>query len=251
MRNKIYILVYVVIFGISACSKNSETGPKSNITTSDFSVTIDENPSTGQILGTISGTSDAGAVTYSIGSESQEGAFAINTTTGELSIADKSHFDYEISITLTAIVDVSDGISTAGANVTVNLNDLSFIWSGTKTIFFKSANADHTLEANQDRITDNVWITRKTSGTLINALDDSGPNAPEGVRMAYGTIAQLATLTFSNAMKGLEGSELKDLPGKDVVFFLTADDVYIDVHFISWSSDANGGEFSYERTTQN
>ena len=245
------IVITFIVFLTGACSKSTEPTPSSNITTADFSVTIDENPTDAQVLGTINGTSDAGAVTFSISTSSAEGAFSINTNTGELSVADKALFDYEISTAITATVTVADGISTATSNVTVNLNDLSTIWSGAKTTFYKPANADYTLEAFQDRITDNVWITRKNSGTLINFLDDSGTTAPEGVRMAYGTTAQLADLTFSEAMEKLEGTALKDLPGKDVVFFLTKDDIYIDVHFLSWQSMANGGEYSYERSTPN
>lgn len=37
------------------------------------------------------------------------------------------------------------------------------IWAGTDLTFTKAANADWTLEANQDRLTNNVWITRQNS----------------------------------------------------------------------------------------
>ena len=33
-------------------------------------------------------------------------------------------------------------------------------WTGPKITFTKADDADWTLEENQDRITDNVWITR-------------------------------------------------------------------------------------------
>lgn len=43
-------------------------------------------------------------------------------------------------------------------------NDDFEIWTGTNTTFTKESGADPSLEANQDRISDNVWITRGNEG---------------------------------------------------------------------------------------
>jgi len=47
-------------------------------------------------------------------------------------------------------------------------------WDGPTMTFTKADNADPTLEANQDRITSNVWLTRGNSGGQIyNAKTES------------------------------------------------------------------------------
>lgn len=243
------IIIGLFILVTNACKKANDTSlPGSVIQTNDLVVSIDENPASNQVLGTIVASSDKGTISFTISSESVSGAFAINSSTGEVTVKDKYLFDYETHSVLTAVIIVGDGISEVKTNVSVNLKDVEHIWTGPRLIFYKSAYADINLEQNQDRITENVWISRGNSAPLINVLGGEGCE-PTRVKMAYGTIAGLDTLTFSDCMEKLEGSNLKDLPGKDVVFYLTADDTYIDVHFLTWTSGANGGEFSYERTT--
>lgn len=246
MRNAI-VMPVLFAFILFACNKENSK-PTSDIIKADLVVTIEENPESGQVLGSVIASSDKGTVSYSLSSESVEGAFSLNSASGEISVADKYVFDFETSPVLSAVIEIADGISKGKANVTINLTDVEHIWTGPKSTFFKSAYANPELENNQDRITENVWITRGNSGTLINALGGDGC-APARVKMAYGTIAELSKLTFSDCMEKLEESQLKELPGKDLVFYLTADDIYIDVHFVTWSSGASGGEFSYERST--
>ena len=62
------------------------------------------------------------------------------------------------------------------------------IWSGAAITFQKAAGADPTLPENQDRITDNVWITRPNNGGQIyNIVAESTANkdnSPEGTLWA-------------------------------------------------------------------
>ncbi len=249
MNKFLYYILFVLL--LIACTKNEEQKPTSNITVNDLSVTIDENPASGTVLGKITASSDAGTITFSISSSSPEGAFAIDENSGELSVVDKYQFDYEKFPMLTAQVTITDGISSKTVNATINLNDLEFVWTGDKITFYKPANADTAMETFQDRITENVWLTRGSNGVLINKAPGAIGCNPGNVKMAYGVAVDRANLTFSDCMEKLEGSQLKELPGKDVVFYLTADDIYLDVHFLSWSSQSSGGQFSYERSTPN
>ncbi len=93
---------------------------------SPFAVTIDENPTANQSLGTVSATSDAGAsLTYSIvAGVGNATAFAINSTTGELTVADASQFDFETNPTLTANYEASNGAGSQQSTITVTLNDV-------------------------------------------------------------------------------------------------------------------------------
>ena len=47
-------------------------------------------------------------------------------------------------------------------------------------VFTKSDSADWTLEANQDRITDNVWITRKHNQSIFNIAQETGYSGNSG-----------------------------------------------------------------------
>ena len=46
--------------------------------------------------------------------------------------------------------------------------------SADTVVFTKPDSADWTLEENQDRITDNVWITRKDIQSLFNIAQEAG-----------------------------------------------------------------------------
>ncbi len=90
-----------------------------------FTVTIDENPTDGQLLGTLSATSDAGAtLTYSLITGGNATAFAIDASTGELTVADVSQFDFETNPSLTATYEADNGNVSEQGTITVTLNDV-------------------------------------------------------------------------------------------------------------------------------
>ena len=125
------------------------------------------------------------------------------------------------------------------------------IWNGPTFAFSKADNANPTLEANQDRITPNVWLTRgNNGGQLYNAKtesDSSKSTSPDDTRWAFGTTSSLASLTFST-FRGT--SKPKNAVGQNMVMHLVTDDIYIDIKITSWTSGNNsGGGFSYERST--
>src|SRR5262245_13832040 len=72
------------------------------------------------------------------------------------------------------------------------------VWDGPSISFSKAAFADWALPENQDRITDDVWITRRESHGLFNAQQEigQGPSSPVGTQWAIGTTADLGSLTF-------------------------------------------------------
>lgn len=126
------------------------------------------------------------------------------------------------------------------------------VWSkNDSTLVFTKANfADHTLEANQDRISDNLWITRGESGYIFNYADEvefDSDISPNGTQWALGTtddIEGLDFMTFGDLWSG----NLTDIAGNDMVVYIESDNLYFDINFISWQSgSSNGGGFSYTR----
>jgi hypothetical protein len=127
------------------------------------------------------------------------------------------------------------------------------IWTGPKTTFTKADGADWNLQANQDRLTNNVWITRANNSGLFNIVSETSHTknvSPADTEWAYGTTADIASLNFQ-PWGATNGSNPPSMVGQDMVLHLISDDIYIDLKFLSWSSGGAGGQggFSYERST--
>jgi len=135
-------------------------------------------------------------------------------------------------------------------------------WTGPPTTFSKAGNADWTLEANQDRITNNVWITRADNKGLFNIAQEAshqqnngnGPS-PVDTEWAFGNISDgVQNLTFTTwgvAHSDNGGGNPSSLVNQDMVVHLITDDIYIDIKLLSWGGSAQGAPFSYERSTNN
>ncbi len=143
-------------------------------------------------------------------------------------------------------------ISCSEVNEELNNTNTSTIWNGTSVTFEKLDEADPTLEANQDRLTSNVWITRGNNGGQIyniakeNSSDKD--NSPIGTEWALGTIDEIETLSFNKFRIAV--GEPKNVVDKALVLHLIEDDIYLSIKFSSWSNGKKGG-FLYTRSSPN
>jgi hypothetical protein len=131
----------------------------------------------------------------------------------------------------------------------------AIIWNGPTISFSKAAFANPALPGNQDRLTSDVWLTRGSSAGLYNAALETGFtsfSSPANTEWSYGTLANYASLTYTNwegwfggppPGGGGPGSTV----GKDAVLHLISDDIYLSIKFTSFGS--SGGAFSYNRST--
>jgi hypothetical protein len=127
------------------------------------------------------------------------------------------------------------------------------IWTGPTITFTKADGADWTQAANQDRITSNVWLTRQNNQGIFNIVSESSYTSsfsPDVTEWAFGTSADISTLTFDNWEDTIGGNP-PSMVNQDMVLHLIADDIYIDIKFLSWAEGRSGGQggFSYERST--
>jgi hypothetical protein len=135
----------------------------------------------------------------------------------------------------------------------VQLVSAQTIWEGETLIFTKPSGSDWTLEANQDRITDNVWLTRANNQGIFNIgqeEDYATESSPLDTEWSFGTTGEIATLTFADWETAVNALPLQML-NQDMVLHLLTDDIYIDLKFTSWFSGQGqgGGGFTYERST--
>lgn len=130
------------------------------------------------------------------------------------------------------------------------------IWTGPKTTFTKMGGADPTDPANQDRITDNVWITRGATRGPYNIRTESAfvdTVSPADTEWAVGTTADIGSLAFfdfQGLILGTFGSgNIQNAVGQDLVLHLISEDIYIDLKITEWGGAASGGSFAWERST--
>jgi len=132
-----------------------------------------------------------------------------------------------------------------------NATRAATIWNG-PTITFSETTFDPTLAMNQDRMTDNVWITRGAFQGIFNAKSESFFThnlSPLGTEWADGALTNYASLTYTdwNTWAKVVHAGPVSTVGVDAVVHLTNENIYVGIKFTSWGQRTGG--FSYERTT--
>lgn len=87
-----------------SCSKDDEVP----VNLKELEISIDENPTNGQVVGTVQSDKNEGSLTFSITTQTPTGALGINLNTGELTVANATLFDFETNPMITAIVAVDN-----------------------------------------------------------------------------------------------------------------------------------------------
>lgn len=136
-----------------------------------------------------------------------------------------------------------------------SLGQAQEIWNGNFIEVTKDSLGDWTIEENQDRITESVWITRKNVQGIFNIQQENGFSHEEGspadTEWSYGTTEEIDDLIFepwSSAIDSIVG----EMIGANMVVHLISDDIYIDIKFLEWGfTQAGGGYFKLTRATEN
>jgi len=124
--------------------------------------------------------------------------------------------------------------------------------SADTVVFTKPDSADWTLEENQDRITDNVWITRKHVQSIYNIAQEEGYTGNNGSPVATlwaDTVTAAADTESYTDFVTMHGGGPQSLIGDTVSMYLPQDGLYFDVTFLFYSGGNTGGGFSYSRTS--
>ena len=126
--------------------------------------------------------------------------------------------------------------------------------------FTKENNADWTLEENQDRISETVWLTRANNQGLFNiySQDSYAPNGPFGTSWRWGatqdeSYSDLDYTSWNAAVLqsgyNVNQTLIQQVAGVPVFsLFLNETQEYYDVTFTSFSGNNSGGGFSWYRT---
>lgn len=137
------------------------------------------------------------------------------------------------------------------------------VWNGPSITFTKPDFADWTLPANQDRLTNNVWLTRRDTRPLFNILVEDFADtlvSPFDTEWAFGPTqpgnpGPIIASNFGNLVFGAFVPALGHGVGSNAVRYgpgvlhLISNDIYLDIRFTSWTQEIGGGGFSYIRST--
>jgi len=159
-------LLFSAVFIVSC----SDDDPVLTLNVDDFTTTIDENQAVDAVLGSVAATGNDGTFSYSITSQSPAGSVAINASTGELSVADASAFDFETNPTITATISVMGNSITETATATIALNDiddLEFLLTDSEAAYTAANDGDWVL------ITENEYNMLASSLNEISRIGTS------------------------------------------------------------------------------
>ena len=121
-------------------------------------------------------------------------------------------------------------------------------------VFTKADSADWTLPDNQDRISANVWLTRKHNQSIFNIAQEDGysgaAGSPIGTLWADTTTAAAEAGSYTNFV-GMHGGSTQSIINDTISLYLPQDSLYFDVVFTFYTGQNNGGGFSYIRTSVN
>ena len=128
MKTLLFTLITLITCFL-ACSKNDVTGPLNTAPSiEDQLFEITENANIGTIIGTILATDlDEDTLSFEILEGNLENVFTLNSSTGELSLSQS--LNIEVTESYVLLVQVTDDIASAQANITISIKPIEVIIS--------------------------------------------------------------------------------------------------------------------------
>jgi hypothetical protein len=127
MNTKLMTSLAMLAFVGIAISCDDEAAT-TEITATNFTATIVENPTVGQVLGTVEASANQGEVTFALSEPADfDGAFAINATTGLITVAEPFYFDFEEREQVTGTVLITSGSVSKEIEVSIALTNVNEI----------------------------------------------------------------------------------------------------------------------------
>ncbi|HEY0741175.1 MAG TPA: choice-of-anchor D domain-containing protein [Chryseosolibacter sp.] len=127
--------------------------------------------------------------------------------------------------------------------------ELKFI--GAAENFTKANFTESTQARAQDRITPKVWLTRNSTGGLFNAFREmeAGEDAPADTEWAFGKTEELSVEDYRPWLEAIDYTP-EDMIDNVMSMHAISEDRYFDITFHSFSTNYDGGGFSYTRVEQ-
>ena len=116
-----------------------------------------------------------------------------------------------------------------------SIDDGSCIYYDETVVFSKEDFGDQSLVQNQDRISENVWLTRSDNGGLFNFISESNyeqDSSPQGTKWVRGKTSNQTVYNYTPFYSAAGGS-FNSIIGDTFSLHLENLDIYFDVVFTS------------------
>ena len=155
------------------------------VTAENFSATINNNPASGDVIGTLTASTNTGSLIYSLTDESISGAFALDETTGELTVGDASAFDYTITEFVTGTALVANG--EISQSVTINVNVAGIVAEGFSKTIEEHPDTDELL---------GTVVANTNAGDFVFSITAEEPEGAFSVDASTGAVTVKDKLLF-------------------------------------------------------
>ncbi|TKB92562.1 MAG: tandem-95 repeat protein, partial [Nitrospira sp.] len=162
---------------------------------------VTENAATGTVVGTVTGTDpDSGDIkTYSL-TDTAGGRFAINSSTGVITVANGSLLNYESATSHTVTVRVTDsGGLTYDEAFAINLTNVNEAPTGADATVTINEDTSHTFTSANFGFSD-VDVGDALSAVRIDTLPGSGTLTLSGAAVTAGQVVTVADITAGNVV---------------------------------------------------
>lgn len=225
MKTNLLIRLCLYICIVFTCSCSSEDDGDSNDPSDNvITINIDEYPSSGDLITTITSSLE-GTLNYSIIFETSSQAAILNGN--ELRVGDWLAFDYETNEDLFVTVEVSNGAETELLEYRIAIQDVDDIWAflngNTRTAYEDASPGEW------------VWITEAQYNNLFNYLAETTKSGASDTQLFSNNAVQQVQgdKTFANA----DGDSMP------------ADQYFFAFKYYSWSSNASSNRVKLSETS--
>ena len=198
---KAFLFICTVL--ILACSKENDDAPIVEpdpvYIVSNLDTTIEENPETGTVLGTLT-TDLPGTLTY----VSSNAAFDLDVASLEVFVADMVAFDYELNTSVTGTITLSNGEDAVSSTITITLTDfvdaIEMLLTTSKDAYTSASPGDWVeITSSEFELLESELEEVKYSGTPV---DEYSFTLPTGVSLGSNdstgfTIANITDATIT------------------------------------------------------
>ena len=262
-------VILICVFGIllTACGDDDEPSSNAAPTIANQTFSVAEDAAVDAEVGTVTASdADDDDLTFSITSGNTDDVFAINASSGLLTVA--KALDFETTMAYTLKVDVSDGTASNTANITINVTDVEKNTAPTianqtfsiaedvavdaeiGTVKASDADNDDLTFSITSGNTDDVFAINASSGllTVAKALDFETTMAYTlKVDVSDGTASNTANITIN-----VTDVEKNTAPTIANQTFSIAEDVAVDAEIGTVkASDADNDELTFSITSGN
>ncbi len=247
-RNVLVVFIMAIVF--VGCKSDDDNVMPITITTENFSVAIDENPTEGQRIGKVKGTASEGEVSFVLDTQTPDDAMTIDTKTGELKVKNASLFDFELRTTITGKVVVKSGSVSKEARLTITINDVDDNQTVNRPPVIDAQTFSIAENIKDDVVIANIAAIDPEGDTLIYTLtqntDDIFELIPEG-ELSLGTGKKLDYETKTSYILTVEVSDGVNKASADIT--ITVDNV-AEPFVTTWKTTTNNEMITFQPDRQ-